>query len=146
MLSVTPGTAQVNQTYTVTLTDINGNPLAPGSNLSVSATGSAIQVGGTESATIDDTAFLGGIDYEHVIRGPGVTEFTFVISEDVDPANPETPVVDAIEIVTSGPNGQLILVLDPSGAPMTPTDGAHVQQAASGYWQVSLEPTVLEQR
>ena len=146
VLSVTPGTAQVNQTYTVTLTDINGNPLAPGSNLSVSATGSAIQVGGTESATIDDTAFLGGIDYEHVIRGPGVTEFTFVISEDVDPANPETPVVDAIEIVTTGPNGQLILVLDPSGAPMTPTDGAHVQQAASGHWKVSLEPTVLEQR
>ncbi|MGA1494833.1 MAG: hypothetical protein ACO37D_05475, partial [Rhodothermales bacterium] len=90
-------------------------------------------------ATIVDTVFLGGINYEHVVRGPGVTEFSFVISEDIDPANPETPAVSAIEIVASGPNGQLILVLDASGAPMTPTDGARVQRATNGRWEVSME-------
>ena len=139
VMTITPGTARVNQAYTITLTDVNGNPLAPGTTLSVEATGTAIQTGGTTSATIDDTAFLGGINYEHVVRGPGVTEFSFVISEDIDPANPETPAVSAIEIVASGPNGQLILVLDASGAPMTPTDGARVQRATDGRWEVSME-------
>lgn len=146
VMTVTPGSARVNQVYSITLTDVNGNPLAPGSTLSISVTGTAIQVGGTTSARIEDTAFLGGINYEHVIRGPGVTEFSFVISEDIDPQNPETPVVNAIEVATSGPNGQMILVLGPGGVPMTTTEGARVRQAADGRWEVALEAPVFETR
>lgn len=146
VLSVSPGTARVNQIYSVILTDINGNPLAPGTSLSVRITGTAIQVGGTTSANIEDTAFIGGINYEHVVRGPGVTEFSFVVSEDIDPQNPEIPIVDSIEIATNGPNGQIILVLGASGAPMTTTDGAQVRQAADGTWEVVLEKPVFETR
>jgi len=146
VLSVSPGTARVNQVYSITLTDYNGNPLAPGTSLSISVTGTAIQVGGTTSASLEDTAFLGGMDYEHVIRGPGVTEFSFVISEDIDPANPETPVVNAIEIATSGPNGQLIIVLGAGGEPMTTTDGARIRQASDGSWEIALETLEFETR
>ncbi|MGB1375304.1 MAG: hypothetical protein ACPG8N_06175 [Rhodothermales bacterium] len=146
VMSVNPSTARVNQVYTVTMTDINGNPLAPGTSFSISVTETAIQVGGTTSAFLDDTVFLGGMNYEHVVRGPGVTEFSFVISEDIDPQNPEVAVVDAIEIATSGPNGQLILVLGQSGAPFTTTDGARVRQSADGTWEVALESPVFEIR
>lgn len=146
VMSVTPSTARVNQVYTVTMTDVNGNPLAPGTTFSVGAVGTAIQIGGTTSASLDDTIFLGGMNHEHVVRGPGVTEFSFVISENIDPLNPEVPVVDAIEIATSGPNGQLILVLGPGGIPITTTDGARVRQSVEGTWEVVLEAPVFETR
>lgn len=146
VMSVTPSTASVNQVYTVTLTDVNGNPLSPGTNIAINVTGTAIQVGGTTSASLDDTAFLGGMNYEHVVRGPGVTEFSFVISEDIDPQNPETPVVNAIEIASTGPNGQLILVLGSSGAPFTTTDGARVRQSAQGTWEVVLDAPDFQTR
>lgn len=146
VMSVSPGVGRVNQVYSVQLTDIYGNPLSPGTSFTVRATGTAIQIGGTTSASIEDTAFIGGIDYEHVVRGPGVTEFSFVISEDIDPQNPEVPIVDSIEITTNGPNGQIILVLGPSGAPVSKTDGAQVRQATDGGWEVVLETPVFETR
>jgi hypothetical protein len=146
VLSVSPGSARVNQVYSITLTDFNGNPLSPGTSLSIRVTGTAIQVGGTTSTSIDDTAFLGGMDYEHVIRGPGVTEFSFVISEDIDPDNPVTPSVSAIEVATSGPNGQLIIVLGSGGEPMTSTDGARIRQAADGSWEIALDTPQFETR
>ena len=146
VMSVSPGTARVNQVYSITLTDYNGNPLAPGTNLSVNVSGTAIQVGGTTSASLDDTAFLGGMDYEHVLRGPGVTEFSFVISEDIDPDNPATPVVDAIEIATNGPNGQLIIVLGAGGEPMMMTDGARMRQTVDGRWEIALDAPKFESR
>lgn len=146
VMSVTPSSARVNQVYTVSLTDINGNPLAPGTSFSVSVTGTAIQVGGTTNTSIEDTAFLGGMNYEHVVRGPGVTEFSFVISENIDPQNPVTPIVNAIEIASNGPNGQLILVLGSGGVPTTKTEGAQVRRSANGTWEVVLEAPVVENR
>ncbi len=146
VLNVSPGVARVNQVYNVTVTDYNGNPLAPGTSFSVFVTGTAIQVGGTTSARIEDSAFVGGINYEHVVRGPGVTEFSFVVSEDIDPTDPEVPVVNAIEIAVSGPNGQIIIVLGPAGEPAVQTDGARVIQNADGSWEIALDPTVVETR
>lgn len=146
VLSVTPGTARVNQFYQVDITDFNGNPLASGTTMSVSVTGTAIRVGGTTSALIEDTSFMGGMDYEHVVRGPGVTRFNFVISENIDPTDPVTPVVDAIEITVSGPNGRLAIVLGAGGEPLSETDGARLRQTADGTWQVSLDPVKFELR
>lgn len=146
VMNVSPGTARANQVYTVNITDVNGNPLSPGTSLAVNVAGTAIQVGGTTSATLDDTVFLNGMNYEHVVRGPGSTEFSFVISEDIDPANPTTPVVTAIEIATTGPNGQLILVLGPGGVPVSSTDGARVRQSVDGSWEVTVESPVFEAR
>lgn len=146
VLSVSPGTARVNQFYQVDVTDYNGNPLAPGTTLTVSVSGTAIRVGGTTSARIEDTAFSGGMLYEHVVRGPGITRFNFVISEDIDPNNPETPVVDAVEITVSGPNGGLTIVLGAGGQPVSETDGAQLRQTADGTWQLSLDPVKFELR
>lgn len=146
VLGVTPGTARINQFYQVDVTDYNGNPLAPGTTFSVNVSGTAIRVGGTTSAQIEDTAFLGGMDYEHVVRGPGITRFNFVVSENIDPVNPETPVIDAIEITVSGPNGRLTIVLGAGGEPMSETDDARLRQTADGTWQVSLDPVKFELR
>lgn len=146
VLSVSPGSARPNQFYQVDVTDYNGNPLAAGTTMSVNVTGTAIRVGGTTSALIEDTAFSGGMNYEHVVRGPGITRFNFVISEDIDPNNPETPVVDAIEITVAGPNGRLTIVLGAGGEPMSQTDGAQLRQTADGTWQLSLDPVKFELR
>ena len=146
VLSASPGSARPNQFYQVDVTDYNGNPLAAGTTMSVNVTGTAIRVGGTTSALIEDTAFSGGMNYEHVVRGPGITRFNFVISEDIDPNNPETPVVDAIESTVAGPNGRLTIVLGAGGVPMSQTDGAQLRRTADGTWQLSLDPVKFELR
>jgi len=138
VITVTPTSALANQTYNYTVMDYNGNPLGPGTNISVTVTGTAIRVGGNTSISLGDTGFSGGIDYEHVVRGPGITHFTFVVAEDVDPLNPETPVVDAIAIATSGPNGRLEIVLSGSGEPFSPTNGVSSKRLADGSIQFSV--------
>lgn len=144
VINVTPAVARPNQFYQIEVTDYNGNPLAAGTSISVGVTGTAIRVGGTTEASLDDTAFSGGMLYEHVVRGPGITQFSFVISEDIDPQNPETPVVDAIEISVAGPNGRLAIVLGAGGEPMTRTDGAELRKMSNGSWQVALDPIAFE--
>ena len=144
VIGVSPATARVNQFYEVTVTDYNGNPLAAGTTIDVAVTGTAVRVGGNTSTSLDDSAFSGGIDYEHVVRGPGITQFNFVISEDIDPQNPEIPVVDAIEISVAGPNGRLSIVLGGSGEPVSQTEGAEMRRAADGTWQIALDPIAFE--
>jgi len=145
-VTITPGVARVNEVYNMVVTDYNGNPLAKGTSISVTAAGTAIQLGGTTSTVLDDTVFLGGINYEHVVRGPGITEFTFVVAEDIDPLNPEVPVVEAITIAVNGPNGALELVLTPSGIPMSETDGVMFRQAADGSISIALDEQAFELR
>ena len=135
VIYVTPGSARVNQVYQFTVTDYNGNPLAPGTGITVDVTGTAIQVGGHTSVQLDDTGFSGGIDYEHVVRGSGITEFTFVVAEDIDPDNPETPAIDAIVITSSGPNGSLEVVLSGGGEPYSRTDGVQMTRLPDGRFK-----------
>ena len=143
VITVTPTSAAVNQVYSYTVADYNGNPLVSGTSITVGVTGTAIAVGGNTSVQLDDSAFSGGMNYEHVVRGPGITEFTFVVAEDIDPLNPEIPVVDAISIATSGPNGRLEIVLSGGSEPFSPTDGVSVKRLVDGRFQFSLEDTEL---
>ena len=146
VITVNPGSASRNQTYNYTVTDYNGNPLAQGTNISVQAEGTAIKVGGHTSVGLDDTSFSGGIDYEHVVRGPGITQFTFRISDDIDPLNPETPVVDLISIKSSGPNGTLEVILGGAGAPFSRTEGVKMQLMPDGQFRFELNEKPKERR
>ncbi|MDA0684030.1 MAG: hypothetical protein O3A57_06345 [Bacteroidetes bacterium] len=146
VIGVSPGTAQVNQVYNFSVMDYNGNPLSAGTSISVTLSGTAVRIGGTTSVLLDDTAFFGGMDYEHVVRGPGITQFTFVVSENIDPSAPETPVVDSITISVSGPNGQLEVVLTGSGAPVTSSDDAQVRQRVDGSFEIVMEKPVFNER
>ncbi len=143
VITVTPSSASVNQVYTYTVADYNGNPLVSGTSITVAVTGTAIKVGGNVSIQLDDSAFSGGMNYEHVVRGPGITQFTFVVAENIDPLNPEIPVVDAISIGTSGPNGRLEIVLSGGSEPFSPTDGVSVKRLDDGRIQFSLEEVEL---
>jgi hypothetical protein len=125
VLTLTPGTLALGQTYLLTVTDYNGNPLVAGTSISVRVEGTAVKGVGTTNVTLDDSAFLGGYDYQHVVRGAGITEFTFAAVADVDPdaANPEEPVLEAITISVSGANGRVEFVLTAGTAGKSAVDG-----------------------
>lgn len=148
VLTLTPGTLALGQTYLLTVTDYNGNPLVEGTSITVKVEGTAVKGVGTTSATLDDSAFLGGFDYAHVVRGAGITEFTFAAVEDVDPdaVNPEEPVLEAISITVSGGNGKIEFVLTSAGAAGKSsvdgvdlrTDGAEARTLSDGRLEVRL--------
>jgi len=146
VITVNPGTARVNQTYSYTVTDYNGNPLAEGTSIIVEVDGTAIKAAGHTSVLLDDTSFAGGINYENVVRGPGITEFTFRISEDVDPLNPEVPVVAIISIAVTGPNGSLEVVLGAGGEPYSRTDGVEMHRTSDGLFRFELSENPVERR
>src|SRR5690606_25805278 len=77
IVTVSPTTAVLGQTYTLTVHDQNQNPLVQGTTISVRVEGTKVKAVGNTSVTLDDTAFLGGLTWDHVVRGPGITEFTF---------------------------------------------------------------------
>ncbi len=138
VITVNPGTAALNQTYNYSVTDYNGNPLVEGTRISVEVQGTAVKAVGHTSITLDDTAFMGGVDYEHVVRGSGITEFTFRIVENIDPLNPEVPSVEVITIKSSGGNGTLEIVMGASGAPYSRTANTEVHQASNGQFRFEL--------
>lgn len=124
VVTVSPATAILDQTYALTVMDINGNPLVEGTTITVFVQGESVKAVGNTDVLLDDSVFLGGQQYQHVLRGPGITEFTFRAVSDINPLAPETPVVDAITINVAGPNGRIEIVLGPAGGvPATPTDG-----------------------
>lgn len=144
VITVNPGSASRNTTYNYTVMDYNGNPLAQGTNISVQVEGTAVKAAGHVSIQLDDTAFAGGIDYEHVVRGPGITHFTFRVLDNVDPLNPETPVVDVISIKSSGPNGTLEVIMGGAGAPFSRTDGARMIRLADGQYRFELSDSPVQ--
>lgn len=135
---IDPGSAQIGQTYTLTLTDQNGNPLVAGTSIAVDVAGEAVKVVGATAVTLDDTQFSGGMNFEHVVRGPGWTEFTFTIVQDIDPTvdPPPVPRVDALSIRISSPNGNLDIVLGAGSEPMVPTDGATKMRMDDGSYRI----------
>jgi hypothetical protein len=146
VITVNPGTAAINQTYNYTVTDYNGNPLAAGTSITVSAEGTAVRAVGHTSTRLDDTVFIGGNDYQHVVRGAGITEFTFRVIDNVDPLNPEVPVLEVITISVSGPNGSLEVVLGGSGAPYSRTDGVEMVRTSDGLYRFELAGNPIQQR
>lgn len=129
-LRVTPTTAVFNATYTLTVTDQNGNPLVGGTVISVRAGGTNVKAVGNVSVEIDDTAFIGGLAYENVLRGPGITEFTFRVvaaNNELEEGLALPPELETVTIRSTGENGRLEIVLTPSGAPKTNTTGATIE-------------------
>ena len=132
-VEVTPAVAEIGQTYTFTVSDVqNGNPLAPGTQISVTAEGNEVAATGNTNVELDDTAFLdqngdGDIfDPEDIVRGPGITEFTFRVVEDSEPDNPEPSTLGAITININSPNGSFEIVLTP------PDGGAAASKSRAG--------------
>lgn len=111
VVEVEPSSALLGQLYTLRVADVNGNPLAGGTQISVRVEGTKVKAVGNTNVRLDDTAFIGGLTYEHVARGPGITEFTFKAVEDLEFDEDGDPTVESITILVSGPNGSLEIVL-----------------------------------
>ena len=120
--------------------------MSAGTTIKVSAEGTTVRAVGHTSTRLEDTAFIGGINYEHVVRGSGITEFTFRVIDNVDPLNPEVPVLEVITISVSGPNGSLEVVLGGSGAPYSRTDGVEMVRTTDGLYRFELAGNPIQQR
>jgi len=81
-------------TYTYNVSDVFGHPLAPGTNISVTAGGTNVQTNG------DVTVELG----DYLCPGPGRTDFSFSITP-ADAESDEAPVLDLVTITVTSPNG-----------------------------------------
>ncbi len=138
VVQVSPGVARIGQAYSLTVTDFNGNPLVAGTTISVAAEGTAVKATGNTEVQIPETSFSGGLNFEHVVRGAGITEFQFFVVEDIDPDAPAIPAISSITIELNGENGSIEIVLPPEGgsAPRVVThDSGDVtsEETAAGY-------------
>ena len=136
VIGVDPPSARLNQTYTLTVTDVLGNPLAPNTNIRVTAEGTKVKAVGNTNVELDDTGFivldnLGLPSSYRAITGPGITEFTFRAVDDLRIDEGGVPTLEAITILVAGPNGRLEVVLTASGA-MTRTAGATIKTLSNG--------------
>ncbi|MCS7081978.1 MAG: Ig-like domain-containing protein [Bacteroidetes bacterium] len=136
VLTLSPAQPALNQTYRLRVTDQNGNPLAAGTRIEVRVEGTAVLAVGNTDVTLDDTVFriLPGqpITYESVVRGPGITDFTFRTVPDPYAPPGVTPSVQSITVRVSGPNGNVELVLSTLGRIYSPTPGARLHSTPEG--------------
>uniref|UniRef100_A0A7V2F5R0 Big-1 domain-containing protein n=1 Tax=Rhodothermus marinus TaxID=29549 RepID=A0A7V2F5R0_RHOMR len=113
-----PPAARLNQSYRLTVTDHLGNPLAAGTKIAVRAEGTKVKAVGNTAVELGDTGFRtigAGTTYDDILRGPGITEFFFRVVPDLNLDETGEPVVEALVIQVSGPNGRLELAYGPSG-------------------------------
>ncbi len=139
-IGVSPATARLGQTYALTVTDHLGNPLAPGTNISVVAQGTKVKAVGNTDVDLGDTGFIeldnqGLPSSYRAFTGPGITQFTFRAVEDLRIDEGGFPTLEAIKITVSGPNGSLEIVLTAGGA-QTRTVGATIEQLPNGHVMV----------
>jgi len=139
-VSVTPSVAILDQTYELTVRDHNGNPLAAGTSISVLVEGESVKAVGNTAVKLDDTVFSGGVLFEHVVRGYGITQFTFRAVTNVEVGSIVVPSVEAITILVSGPNGSIEIVLTPASAPNSPTEGITLRMTDGNTVEAFLEP------
>jgi hypothetical protein len=143
-VSVSPSVALLDQTYELTVRDQNGNPLAPGTQISVKVEGESVKAVGNTAVTLDDTVFSGGVLFEHVVRGYGITQFTFRAVSDIAIGSTTLPSVEAITVLISGPNGSIEIVLTPASAPNSPTEGITLRMSDGNTIEAFLEPVFEE--
>jgi hypothetical protein len=143
VIEVEPGVAAIGTTYTLDVTDWNGNPLTEGTSITVKAEGNRVKAVGNTAIRMDETTFIDAgrdldgdgfsqdpqdvfdgdnLDYEDVLTGWGVTRYTFSVVEEAstDSTNTEPARVDAVVITVSGSNGRLEVVLG-GGTPKVST-------------------------
>jgi hypothetical protein len=136
-VEVNPTTAELGQTYNLTVWDAeNNNPLAPGTSISVEAEGTQVQATGNTDVTLGDTSLRddedgNGFTRDDIVDLAEMTEFTFRIAADPDPEATEEPAVETVTITISGPNGELEIVLTPSGQGPTSTQTVKVSDGAT---------------
>ena len=129
-VDVNPKVARLGQTYTLTVTDENGNPLAEGTTIGVRVEGTKVKAVGNTNVRLDDTAFIGGLGYDNILRGAGITEFTFRAVEDLSTDEAGEPTIETITITVAGPNGAIEIVLGAPGTTprvRTPLQGFHTR-------------------
>lgn len=114
-ITVDPTTATLGETYTLTVSDSEGFPLAPGTNIRVEAEGTKVKAVGHTDVTLDDYGFVGDYTAPNIRRGEGITEFTFRAVEDQEVDESGTPTLETIKITVSSPNGDLEVVMTGSG-------------------------------
>ncbi|WP_043760599.1 Ig-like domain-containing protein [Rhodothermus marinus] len=126
-----PTVAALGQSYLLLLTDHLGNPLAPGTKLTIEAQGTKVKAVGSVDVELGDTGFrvLGAeTTYDDVLRGPGITEFFFRIVEDQTLDEGGTPTVEAVVIKVDGPNGKLTWTFGPeSGSAKVLSEEGEIQ-------------------
>lgn len=144
IVSVTPNHAQLGQTYRLLVRDRNGNPLVAGTTINVRAEGTKVKAVGNTNVLLGETAFadLNGdgdfLDYDDVLRGAGITEFTFRAVDDLRIDEEGEPTLETITISVSGENGSLEIVLTPQGDAFSPTRRAVVESLETGTTTVRL--------
>ena len=131
VIQVQPGVASIGTTYTLDVTDWNGNPLTEGTSITAKAEGNRVKTVGNTAVRMDETTFIDGgrdvngdgfsdnitdgdnLDFVDVLTGWGVTRYTFAVVEvaSTDSTNIEPARVDAVVITVSGSNGRLEIVL-----------------------------------
>ena len=143
VIEVDPPQARLGQTYSLTVTDILGNPLAPGTTIRVRAEGTKVKAVGNTEIELDDTGILllDGADPKEpssyrAITGVGITEFTFRAVEDLRIDEGGSPTLEAITILVSGPNGRIEVVLTAGGA-LSRTPGATIETLPNGNVMIS---------
>jgi hypothetical protein len=115
VVTVSPAFARLGQTYDLYVMDQNGNPLVEGTSISVVVEGTKVKGVGHTGVRLDDTVFLGGLNYENILRGPGITQFRFRAVEDLTLDEDGSPKVEAIKITLTSENGSMEIVLGPEG-------------------------------
>ena len=112
------GGLATGQAYTFFVYDENQNPLAAGTSITVSAEGTNVEAVGNTNVLLTDNLF-GDHNFENLGITYGTTRFSFGIAqgpdEDAD-GNPIPPVVEAVTIRVTSPNGNLERVIFANGA------------------------------
>lgn len=148
----------LGETYTFTATDENGNPLVGGTSVNVNAEGTNVKAVGNANLTLDDTAFNvnrsagsgciipappGGvgacITSATPVTGPGRTQFTFGAVGDRSSVEQTEPILEAVTITVSGPNGSLQTVLSAADKVATKTKDARVTTLSDGTVRIMLQ-------
>jgi hypothetical protein len=123
VITVTPGTPTLGQWYQMTVSDPNGNPLVEGTTITVDVQGTKVKAVGHTNVKLDDTAFQGGFTYDDIVRGSGITDFTFKAVEDQDSDEEAVPSVESITVRVNGDNGDRTVVLGQAQPVVSPTGG-----------------------
>lgn len=112
------GGLAIGPTYTFFVYDQNQNPLAAGTNITVSAQGTNVESVGNTNVDLTDNLF-GDHNFESQGITYGTTRFTFGIAqgEEVDANDqPIPPEIEAVTIRVTSPNGNIERVIFASGA------------------------------
>ncbi len=121
--------------FDYTVYDFNQNPLAEGTSIAVAAVGNKIKTSGNIDTRLGDTVFIDadadGWDYDDVIRGPGITDFSFVIVEDFENDSDDPPSLASVTISVNGPNGQLTVSFGESGQVVQLPDNVEMEVVGS---------------